>query len=59
MQIARRTSMAESHFHRLFKKITGNTPYQYYLLVRLTHASDLLKGTKESIGNISSATGFF
>lgn len=55
--IARTAGMSEYHFFRLFKQMTGLTPYQYMLSNRLNHATVLLK-KEYSISDIAIATGF-
>jgi AraC-like DNA-binding protein len=56
-QIARNAGMSEYHFFRLFKQMTGSTPYQYILSSRLKMASSLLKADY-SVSDAAITTGF-
>ncbi len=56
-QIARTAGMSEYHFFRLFKQMTGFTPYQYMLSTRLKNASLLLKAD-HSVFDAAIACGF-
>lgn len=56
-QIARTAGMSEYHFFRLFKQMTGFTPYQYILSRRLQNASLLLKA-EHSVLDTAIASGF-
>lgn len=47
-----------SHFTTLFKRATGLAPHRYLLERRLAQAQQLLTGTKLSIAEVASATGF-
>ncbi len=46
------------HFIRCFKTITGFTPYQYVLKLRIEKAQQMLKQTQKSIVTISAELGF-
>lgn len=46
------------HFIRSFKVAMGVTPYQYVLLLRIEEAKRLLKGTGDSVTQISFGLGF-
>lgn len=56
-EIARAAGMSEYHFFRLFKQMTGSTPYQYLLANRLKNASLLLKADY-SVFDTAIASGF-
>jgi AraC-like DNA-binding protein len=47
-----------SYLIRLFKEVTGMTPFQYLLDLRMTAATSLLRTTKLPIQNIAEASGF-
>ncbi len=47
-----------SHFHRIFKKITGTTPNEYILSVRITNAKLLLLTSEKSLADIAFECGF-
>lgn len=46
------------HFIRSFKRVTGNTPYHYLLICRITTAKTLLRSTEQSIAEIAENCGF-
>jgi AraC family transcriptional regulator len=46
------------HFLRIFRKVTGQSPAQYVLNVRLRAAADSLLDTRAPIGEIALGTGF-
>jgi transcriptional regulator GlxA family with amidase domain len=56
--LAQESNMSVFHFNRLFKKITGFTPYKYLLHMRLQHASQQIINTSDSITDIAFASGF-
>lgn len=47
-----------SYFGKIFKDSTGKTPQQFLLTYRMIKATELLKLTKLSIGDISNAVGY-
>ncbi len=57
-EIADAAFLSEYHFAHLFKKITGLTPNNYLIAVRLEQAKKLLAETDESIANVSLAVGY-
>lgn len=57
-EIADAAFLSEYHFAHLFKKITGLTPNNYLIAVRLEQAKKLLAETDESIVNVSLAVGY-
>lgn len=56
--LARGTDLSRDHFIRLFKRLTGVTPYQYVIRARVEHAGKLLEGTDMSIAQIAQYSGF-
>lgn len=56
--IAEHCHISPYHFSRLFKTLTGYSPYQYLIEVRLHYASVLLKNTDLSVTAIAFDTGF-
>jgi AraC-like DNA-binding protein len=56
--IAQAAFLSEYHFARLFKKLTGITPNNYLIAVRIEQAKKLLLETDESMLNISLAVGY-
>jgi AraC-like DNA-binding protein len=57
-KLAKDLPMGYSTFRRAFKKITGSSPNQYLLDLRLNKAKDLLLSTKLNINEIADQTGF-
>lgn len=56
--LAHQVFASRFHFHRLFRKVTGTTVYQYILCRKLTEAAKLLLETDKPIGVIAAAVGF-
>lgn len=59
-QLADRVQMSRSHFALNFRQLTGQTPHQYLLRVRLNHARKLMTQTNPalSLAEIAAASGF-
>ena len=45
-------------FIRCFKQVTGSTPLQYILNLRISNAQSLLESTDYSIAEVASAVGY-
>ena len=56
--IAKFCGLNRSYFGKLFRDATGKTPQQFLLSYRMIKATELLKLTKLSIGDISCAVGY-
>lgn len=56
--IAEVCGLNRSYFGKIFKESTGKTPQQFLLTYRMSKATELLKLTKLSIGDISNAVGY-
>jgi transcriptional regulator GlxA family with amidase domain len=56
--IAQQFSMSTRNFNRRFKEATGKTPLQHIHDLRLNTASDLLKSSNLSIGDIADKVGY-
>jgi AraC-like DNA-binding protein len=50
--------MSKYHFLRIFRRVTGTTPHQYVLAMRLRRAALKLAGTREPIAVLALAAGF-
>ncbi len=50
--------ISKYHFVRLFKKITGYTPLNYYIRLKMQKACQLLESSSVKISSIGSALGF-
>lgn len=57
-KISKIASMAPSTLLPVFKKVTGYSPIDYLLQVRLSKAAELLQRTSDSISSISLSCGF-
>jgi len=53
-----RVRMSESYFRRLFRRITGLSPQQYVMRVRMTAAKALLERSNLSVKEIARAAGY-
>ncbi len=56
--LAQISGWSRFHFHRHFKSITGETPKQYELRLRLERAAVLLQASTKTIIDIALETGF-
>jgi AraC family transcriptional regulator len=56
--IARTAGVGVTHFSNTFKQVTGVTPHRYVLRTRIARASELLRMTSLSVGEIAAAVGF-
>lgn len=56
--LAAETGYSVTHFARLFRQTTGETPHQYVLRWRLKHAQHLLDVTDLPIRGVAAACGF-
>lgn len=50
--------MSASNFYRVFKQISGSTPLQFILKLRLSNAQNLLENSNLTIAEIASAVGY-
>ncbi len=57
-EIADHCFVSSFHFARIFKNITGYSPHQFLLHVRLKNAALLLQNTKSKILDIAFSSGF-
>lgn len=57
-KLAMELPMGYSSFRKAFKQITGESPNQYHLNLRLSRAKDLLTSTVLNINEIAYQTGF-
>ena len=59
-ELASLAKMSRSHFALMFRQLTGDTPHQYLLLVRLNHARKLIgqRNPSLSLAEIAATTGF-
>ncbi|WP_095144929.1 MULTISPECIES: helix-turn-helix domain-containing protein [unclassified Pseudomonas] len=57
-QLAGMCALSEYHFARMFRESFGLPPHQYLLARRLAHARQLLRSTRQPLGEIALACGF-
>ena len=57
-ELAKKTNMSKSHFIRVFKKITGLSPMDYLINIRIEKAKKLLGAGTKNISEISFLCGF-
>jgi len=57
-QLLEEIPMSYSKFRQAFKKVTGQSPNQYYLNIRLNKAKELLTSTSLNVNEIAGHTGF-
>jgi AraC family transcriptional regulator len=56
--LAALAGVSPSHFSRVFKQATGETPHRYVLKARIDRAKELLQQSGNSVRQIAEATGF-
>lgn len=56
--LASAAGLSEGHFCRIFKEVTGFTPFNYINRVRITKACEMLTRTDKKIADISAGCGF-
>lgn len=56
--MAREAGLSASHFSRLFKKVIGDSPYQFLMRYRVERACEMLAGSTRSLIDIALACGF-
>ena len=57
-KLASQLPMGYSSFRKAFKNITGQSPNQYHLNIRLNRAKELLTSTALNINEVADQTGF-
>jgi AraC-like DNA-binding protein len=57
-ELARAAKMSRFHFTRVFRAVTGKTPHQYVLDVRLTRAADLLRARRCTVTEAAFRVGY-
>lgn len=56
-ELARAAHLSPAHFSREFRRVFGETPYQYLLTRRLERAAALLRTTDRSIADVCLSVG--
>ncbi len=57
-ELASRANLSKRQFHRIFKDLFNETPYEYIIKKRLNRACSMLTGTQASITEIAASCGF-
>jgi AraC family transcriptional regulator len=57
-ELARVADLSLHHFARMFKSTIGEAPHQYVLERRVEHAKKMIRGTDDSLVEISLSSGF-
>ena len=50
--------VSPSHFFALFKRVTGHTPIDFFIHLRMHRACELLKGTSWSVKEVAASLGY-
>jgi AraC family transcriptional regulator len=58
LNVSRKIGLSRSHCNRIFNKVHGSSPRQYYTDLKLKKAKELLLTTNHSIEEISNQLGF-
>jgi AraC family transcriptional regulator len=56
--LASESGYSRRHFLRIFEEVTGYTPHQYLLQLRIKHAKELLRKTSMPLIDIAAYSGF-
>lgn len=57
-EMAAHAGLSESHFSRIFKEQTGHAPLDYFILLKMQHASTLLAVTSMPVREVATAVGY-
>ena len=58
VEMAAHAELSESHFSRIFKEQTGHAPLDYFILLKMQHASTLLAVTAMPVREVAAAVGY-
>ena len=56
--LATSVNLSKYHFARKFKQLTGRSPIQFFIQLKMQHACRLLDTTNDSIKQVAAATGY-
>ncbi|MCB0146332.1 MAG: helix-turn-helix transcriptional regulator, partial [Caldilineaceae bacterium] len=57
-EMAAHAGLSESHFSRIFKEQTGHAPLDYFILLKMQHASTLLALTSLPVREVATQVGY-
>lgn len=57
-QMASQMGLSPEHFSRLFRRVNGQSPIQFIVGLRMTHARHLLRESSLSVGEIADRLGY-
>ena len=57
-ELAALTHLSPRQFHRIFRSVTGESPLQYQLTLRIERAKEMLQGSDETLTEIAFQCGF-
>jgi len=57
-QLAAQAGMEKFHFAKTFKRLTGQSPLQHFLHLRMTRACEWLDAGEESVGEVAQRLGY-
>jgi AraC family transcriptional regulator len=57
-EMAQSVELSTSHFSRMFRKSTGETPHQFVLRQRIERAKEMLRDANERVLDVAVACGF-
>lgn len=57
-QMAAQAGLSPEHFSRLFRRVNGQSPMQFIVSLRITHARHLLRESSLSVGEIADRLGY-
>lgn len=57
-ELAREAHLSKYHFVRRFRELTGHTPIQHFIYLKMQHACRLLDGTEEPVKRVAAQVGY-
>ncbi|WP_263366184.1 helix-turn-helix domain-containing protein [Edaphobacter bradus] len=57
-ELAQSVGLSTAHFSQMFRKSTGETPYQFVLRVRVERAKEMLRSAETRVLDVAIACGF-
>ncbi|GAA6151820.1 MmsAB operon transcriptional regulator MmsR [Pseudoteredinibacter isoporae] len=56
--LAQHMRRSKFHFSKVFKELTGQSPMQYFIAIKMQHACSLLDSSDQSVKRISASLGY-